>query len=315
MGEASGMRVLVLGAGGVGGYFGGRLQEAGADVSFLVRPRRKAQLEDTGLCIKSVFGDYSGPAKALLAGEVEGQWDLILLTCKAYDLDSAIDSIRPAVGTGTAVLPLLNGLAHLDRLNSEFGSEHVLGGVAKIVVAMGADGTIQHMNDWRFITFGEQDGSMSERVLALQAAFPAESVVAKAVPDILQQMWEKIVHLSAAAGACCLMRASIGEIASAGGSRVPLELLELNAEIAACEGHRPADTFLADYRKLFADASSPYVPSMLRDIERGNPTEGQHIVGFMLEKARKHGLDASLYDLIDLHLKTYEVRRATGRLS
>lgn len=309
------MRVLILGAGGVGGYFGGRLQEAGADVSFLVRPGRRAQLAESGLRIKSAFGDYAGPAKTLIEGDVDGRWDFVLVTCKAYDLDSAIESIRPAVGTGTAVLPLLNGLAHIDRLNSEFGSERVLGGVAKIVVAMGADGTIQHMNDWRFITFGEQHGTLSERVLALQAAFPVASVVAKAVPDILQQMWEKIVHLSAAAGACCLMRASIGEIASAAGSRVPLSLLELNAEIAAREGHRPAEAFLTDYRKLFADSSSPYVPSMLRDIERGNPTEGQHIIGFMLERARKHGLDTSLYELIDLHLKAYEVRRGARRLA
>ena len=120
------MRIAILGAGAIGGYFGGRLVEAGEDVTFLVRPERKARLLQHGLRIESVYGDATLPVTARTADELTEPFDVVLLTCKAYDLDAAIDAIRPAVGPGTAVLPLLNGLAHIDRLNREFGEERLL---------------------------------------------------------------------------------------------------------------------------------------------------------------------------------------------
>src|SRR5690606_9368394 len=132
-----------------------------------------------------------------------GRYDFVLLACKAYDLDSAIESIRPAVKDGTAVLPLLNGLAHIDLLNRTFGKDRVLGGLAKIAVTLKPDGTIEHLNDWRYITFGEQNGELSERVLALKRLFDETSVIAPAVPDVLLRMWEKIVHLCTVAGMTC----------------------------------------------------------------------------------------------------------------
>jgi 2-dehydropantoate 2-reductase len=309
------MKILVLGAGSIGGYFGGRLAQAGADVTFLVRPGRKAQLERDGLVITSMYGDYQAPAKAVTKEELRGSWDFVLLTSKAYDLEAAIESIRPAVGANTAVLPLLNGIAHIERLNKEFGRERVLGGLAKIVVALSAEGTIQHLNDWRYIVFGEQDGTMSPRVKALQEAFPKESVVATAVPNILQRMWEKIVHLSTVAGVTTLMRGNVGEIASVpGGTELFKKMLAANAEISGKEGFPIGEDFLSEYRTLFENKSSPYVPSILRDLERKNRVEGDHIIGFMLERAKAHGLDSTVHQLAWMHLKTYEQRLAAGRL-
>lgn len=310
------MKILVLGAGSIGGYYGGRLAQAGADVTFLVRPRRAAQLQQNGLVITSAYGDFSGPVKTISQEQLDGNWDLVLLTSKAFDLDSAIESIRPAVGPDTAVLPLLNGIAHIERLNQEFGKERVLGGLAKIVVTLTAEGVIAHLNDWNYITFGEQNGEISARVKALQAAFPQKSVRATAVPNIMQHMWEKIVHLSSVAGGTCLVRASVGEIAQVpGGTELMIHLLETNAAIAGLEGYPISDEFLSEYRKLFHDTSSKYVPSILRDIERKNAIEGEHILGFMKEKAELHGLDASIHRLTWMQLKAYEIRRATNRLT
>ena len=159
--EAGLMRILSLGAGALGGYFGGRLAQAGADVSFLVRPGRQAQLAAQGLVIDSPFGGLRLPVKTLAAAEPG--FDLVLLTCKAYDLDSAITAIRPAMGPDTAVLPVLNGLAHIATLQREFGPERVLGGIAKIQATLTPDGTVKQLNDWRWLTFGEVDGTLSPR--------------------------------------------------------------------------------------------------------------------------------------------------------
>jgi len=211
------------------------------------------------------------------------------------------------------VLPLLNGVAHVDQLNDTFGDGRVRAGLAKIAATLSPDGIIRHLNDWRYITFGEQNGEMSARVEALKAAFDKTSVIASAVPNIMQTMWEKIVHLSTVAGMTCAMRANVGEIArTADGTEMMIQLLERNAEIAAREGHAPSDTFLAEYRQLFNDQSSTYAASMLRDIQRNGAVEADHILGFMLAKARQHGVDPSLHRFIYVHLQAYEQHRAAA---
>lgn len=309
------MRILCLGAGAIGGYFGGRLVEAGADVTFLVRERRQKHLAEHGLRIESAFGDFTAPVKAITQAEINGAFDVVVLTCKAYDLLSAMEVIAPAVGNDTAILPLLNGVAHIDLLNKKYGRAHVLGGVAKIAVTLTPEGTIKHLNDWRYITFGEQDGTMSPRVLALKAAFDKTSVIAAVVPDIMHIMWEKIVHLATIAGMTCTMRASVGEIArTQDGAALMIKFLERNAEIAAREGFAPSDKAMAEYRQLFTDKKSNYTASMLRDIERKGPIEADHIMGFMLNKAGAHNIDQTLHRIVYVHLQAYEQRRAVARL-
>ncbi len=305
------MRILCLGAGAIGGYFGGRLVEGGADVEFLVREQRQKRLIADGLHIESKYGNANLTVKAVTVREVNVPYDVVLLTCKAYDLANALATIAPFVGPQTAILPLLNGVAHMDLLNEKFGEGRVLGGVAKIAATLSPEGYIKHLNDWRFITFGEQNGEMSARVLALKTAFDKTSVVANAVPNIMQTMWEKVVHLSTVAGMTCAMRASVGEIArTQDGTAMMIRLLERNAEIAGKEGYAPSDAFLAEYRQLFHDTTSTYTASMLRDIERGGPVEADHILGFMLGKARKYGVDSSLHEFIYVHLQAYEKHRA-----
>ena len=309
------MRIVSLGAGAVGGYFGGRLVEGGCDVTFLVREGRKAVLQKHGLRIESGFGNFSGPVRAVTRQEIAAPADLVLLTCKAYDLSSAIETIRPAVGPKTAILPLLNGIAHIDELNRIFGAERVLGGFAKIAVTMLPDGTIKHLNDWRYVTFGEQTGAMSERLAALKALFDRTSVSAAAVPDIMAGMWEKLVHLATVAGATAVMRANIGEIArTEEGAALMIELLETNAEIASRVGFAPSAGFLDEFRALLSDRQAPYTASMLRDMEGKGPIEADHIIGYMLRQAREHRVDDRLLRVIYVNTKAYEQRRAAGRL-
>src|SRR5258705_9571332 len=156
------MRILVVAAGGIGGYFGGRLLEAGRDVTFLVRPARAANLAQAGLSIRSPLGDVHVPAPPTVAAErLAGAFDLVLLSCKAYDLDGAMESFAPGVGADTAIPPLLNGMRHLDLLEARFGARSVLGGQCLISTVLDADGRVLHLNDTHLLSFGERDGSRS----------------------------------------------------------------------------------------------------------------------------------------------------------
>src|SRR3954468_15977922 len=209
------MRFLVLGAGAVGGYFGGRLAEAGRDVTFLVRGARAAALAEHGLKVESPLGDFTVPVKVATADRVGGPYDVVLLTAKHYDLDAAIDAIRPGVGPDTAVLPLLNGLVHLDRLDRAFGPGRVLGGVAYVGAVLLPDGSIRHVNRLSGIAFGERGGGISQRAKAIEQLFANTPVSAPANDNILQEMWEKFVMMGAMAGKNCLRRGNSGEIRGA----------------------------------------------------------------------------------------------------
>ncbi len=309
------MRILCLGAGAIGGYFAGRLAEAGADVTFLVREQRRKNLAEHGLRVESQFGNFSIPVKAVTQGTLNGDFDIVFLTCKAYDLSAAMDDIAPAVSSDTAIVPLLNGVAHVDLLSTRFDRARVLGGTAKIAVTLTPEGIIRHLNDWRYITFGEQDGTMSRRVLTLKDAFDKTSVAANAVPDVMQKMWEKIVHLATASGMTSAMRANIGEIARTRDGITLMEaFLERNAEIARAEGYTPPEPFMEEFRQYVSNVASPNAASMLRDIERKGPIEAAHIIGFMLERAEAHGIDPTMHRMVYAHLQSYEQRRAANRL-
>jgi len=309
------MNVMVLGAGGIGGMVGGRLAQHGCDVTFLVRERRKAQLDLDGLCIESPQGNAKLQVKSILQANASTTPDLVLLTCKAYDLDSAIEAIRPAMGPNTAVLPLLNGIAHMDRLNQEFGHARVLGGTIRMQATLTPTGTIRQLNDWQTLTFGEQDGHASDRLQAFQSALKLTGIEAKLSSSIMRELWMKLVHLATVASGTCLMRANIGEIArTPEGTQLLNRLLQLNADIASHAGYPPDDAFLEGYRKLFATRDATYEASMLRDLEKGGQVEADQIVGFMLKQCRAAGKDDTLHLAAYTHLKAYEQRRDAGRL-
>src|SRR5215471_16199674 len=310
-------RILVLGAGGTGGYFGGRLAESGADVTFLVREGRRKILSEQGLRIESPYGDARIAAKTVVESELAPIYDAVILTCKAYDLDAAIASIAPAVAPTGYVLPFLNGIAHIDALNEKFGQDRVLGGTAKIQATIMPNGAIRQFNDWRTLTFGEQSGKMTERVRTLAALFEsAKGVEVFAVDDMVQRMWEKLVHLSTAAAMTCVMRANFGEIVrSPYGRDLFLDQLRCGAAIAAANGHAPSAAFMKSWEETFSQADSQYSTSMLRDVERGGQTEVEHILGFMLGKAKKAKIPCNTLLLAYTNVKAFEQRRAAARLS
>jgi 2-dehydropantoate 2-reductase len=310
------MKFLILGAGAIGGYVGGRLSEAGRDVTFLVRDARRKQLARDGLRLESTYGDFEGPVKAIGADDLTPDYDLILLTCKAYDLDDAIATIAPGVGPDTMVFPILNGLGHIQTMNDRLGADHVLAGTVKISAARQADGSIKHMNDWRWLNFGEQAGGISDRVTALRDALDgATGLEPVALENAMQEMWEKMVHLTTAAGMTALMRANVGQIVrTEEGASLFQHFLETTAEIAKRSGHPPSDAFMTNYRALFADPDSKYVTSMLRDIEAGNRSEGEHILGMLLNTAREVGIDDPLLATAYASVKAYEARQNDGGL-
>jgi 2-dehydropantoate 2-reductase len=307
------LRILVLGAGAVGGYFGGRLVEAGGDVTFLVRERRAAELAANGLVIKSPYGDAALAVQTVTAGPTLEPFDVILLSCKAYDLVSALDSIAPAVGPESAVLPLLNGISHLDALDARFGKDRVLGGVAQIGATLGANGRVEHLNRVHRVIFGERDGRRSARVAAL-AELMARARFDSALSEIiLLEMWEKFVLLATLAGMTCLMRASVGAIMAAHeGEALTREFLDGCNAVAAAAGQAPRAAFLERARATLTARGSDFTASMLRDIERGGPTEGDHILGDLLRRARALGVATPLLRVAACHVEAYEARRAGG---
>jgi 2-dehydropantoate 2-reductase len=304
------MRVLVVGAGSIGGYFGGRLLEAGRDVTFLVRSRRASELARTGLAIRSPVGDVNLPAPPTVAAEdLSEPFDLVLLSCKAYDLAGAINAFAPAVGPETAILPLLNGMRHLDLLEARFGAERVLGGQCLISAALDPEGRILHLNETHILSFGERDGARSRRVEAIAAELSGARFEARLSQAILREMWEKWVFIATGAGVTCLLRASIGDIVAAGAADLATALLDECAAIAARQGFAPSDAAMQRSRAMFTAAGSTLTASMLRDIERGAPIEAEHVVGDLLRRGGKETEASSLLRTAYLHLKAYEGRR------
>lgn len=306
------MRILVLGAGGTGGYFGGRLIEAGRDVSFLVRARRQAQLAADGLVVVSPLGDIRRPVRTVTAADAA--YDLVILSAKAYDLDAAIAAVAPAVGPDTLVLPLLNGLAHLDALDQAFGPARVLGGVVHISATLDPDGTVRHLNKLHRLIFGARDPAAAERCAAVEAAFAGSAVDWRRSRDILQDLWEKWVFLAGLAAVTCTLRADIGTVVAArGGKELSLGVLDECRAVAVAEGRPPGEKFFAGTQRTLTEPGSPLLASMLRDIQRGGPTEGDHVIGDLLRRGLGHGLALPLLAVADTHLQAYEIARARPR--
>ena len=306
------MRILVVGAGAIGAYFGARLLEAGADVTFLVRARRQAQLRQ-GLSVRSPLGDIRLPAPPCVTAEELGKgFDLILLSCKAYDLGGAVDAFARAVDARTAIVPLLNGMRHLDVLKERFGAAQVLGGQCQIASTLDERGDVVHLNNTHQLAFGELSGARTARVEAIEAVFRTTKFEGRLSEAILHEMWEKWVFIATLAGSTCLMRGSVGEIVGAGAAGLAKRMLAECAAIAQAQGYAPRAQAMGRIEAVLADAASTLTASMLRDLEHGARTEGDHILGDLLARRGAASTEWPLLDVAYAHLKTYEVRRAAG---
>jgi 2-dehydropantoate 2-reductase len=304
------MKILVVGAGAMGGYFGGRLLEAGRDVTFLVRPRRAAQLAKSGLIIRSKFGDASLPAPPTFTADALSQpFDLILLGCKAYDLESAADSFEPAVGKNTVILPFLNGMRHIDYLVERFGENAVLGGQCIISTTLDAEGRILHLNDTHLLSFGERDNSKSSRAEKIAAIFTGAKFDSRLSEAILHEMWEKWAFIASAAAINCLMRATVGDIMSADGKDLTLALLDESVGIASAHGFVMSEPVKKQRLTILTTPGSGFAASMLRDVEHGARIEADHVVGDLVRRGEALKRDIPLLRIAYTHLKAYEARR------
>jgi 2-dehydropantoate 2-reductase len=304
------LRVLVLGAGAVGGYFGARLVEAGTKVSFLVRARRAGQIARDGIVVESPLGGFA--VHPHVVTEVHGHdWDVVLVACKAYDLAGAIAAIAPAVGAETVVLPLLNGIAHLEAFDARFGSGRTVAGVAYIAATLTQDGVIRHLNAVHRLGFGGRDGRHPPALTALAEAFRAGPVEVRLLDEPIQALWDKLALLGPLAAMTCLMRAPVGRIvATEGGALMMRQCLAEVATVAEAAGHAPSAAVLGAAEKTLTEPGSRFAASMLRDIERHGPTEGAHVVGDLVSRAKAAGIDTPLLRMAWRHLQAYEAGRA-----
>jgi len=305
------MKILIIGAGALGGYFGGCLARVGKDVTFLVRAPRAQQLARDGLSIVSPHGDFTVIPKTVLAKDLTGHFDVVLVGVKSYSLENVMEEFDAAVGPATMVLPILNGLKHIDRLTSRFGVGQVLGGLANISAGLDADGRIVQFLPLRELVLGELGGGLSDRSTSLALVFKEAGIDGRASATVVHDMWEKFVQLSTLAGITCLMRASLGDILEVPGGRAAIfGLLDECCSIARASGFEPRPPFIAFEKTFFTAKGSPLKASMLRDIERGSVTEGEHILGDMAGRARALKLNAPVLDLARANVAAYELGRA-----
>jgi 2-dehydropantoate 2-reductase len=309
------LRFLVLGAGGLGGFFGGKLLKGGADVTFLVRPGRAAQLERDGLIVRSHDGEIRSPVKTIQQGRIDGTFDVVLLCCKAYDLDSAIRAITPAMGEQSVVLPLLNGIRHYDVLSHAFGSQRVLGGLTIINAALMPDGAIEQ-GELRINTtaIGELDGRQSVRCDAIRAALEAGGIAVDTSNTITAALWAKFFVFACIAVTATLTRSRAGAIArSAVGAAFVAAVVDECMRIVTAEGYPPPPSYPDMVHNVFSEPSSPYGPSLLVDMEEGRTTEGEHTIGDLVRRAAHHGVSTPIFGAALCNIQTYEINRTAAQ--
>ena len=304
------MRILIVGAGATGGYFGARLAEAGRDVTFLVRPDRAEQLQRDGLRVLSPHGDVSLKPRLLVTDEPTEPFDIVLLAVKAYVLEKALGHCVPVVGPETMIVPFLNGMRHIDLLIKRFGEAPVLGGVCAVATTLDRHGRIvQLVGGLEALTYGELDGAVTDRVRALDAEIRGAGFEARLSSAILLEMWEKWVMLASAAAATCLLRGSIGEIeAVEGGADITLRCLSETTMVAAASGYPPREKFIEGAQAMLTAKGSGLSTSMYRDLLHGQPVEVEHILGDLVRRARELDLDTPLLDAATVKLRVYQNR-------
>jgi 2-dehydropantoate 2-reductase len=308
------MRILIIGAGAVGGYFGARLAQAGRDITFLVRDHRAEQLRRTGLQIQTPTEKFSFIPRLLTAPELAAKpeaFDLILLSTKAYQLDAAIEDFAPAVGAQTAILPLLNGMKHLETLTARFGEEHVLGGSTRISADLDDEGRVLQLEDLQDLVFGERDKRITPRIEAIARQLSGAGFDDKLSPDILAFMWQKWVILASLASITCLFRGSIGEVAAVkSGPETARAIIDEVASIARDSGYPAPQPFLKMVYERLTKPGSKLTASMYRDMQRGAPVEVGQILGDLLDRGLTYGLDTPLLQAAYVRLSVYMAGRS-----
>jgi 2-dehydropantoate 2-reductase len=303
------MRILIVGAGAVGGYFGGRLAQVGRDVTFLVRPSRTKQLGRDGLRIVSPHGDAVLTPKLITADKIDKPYDLVFLSVKAYALEAAMNDFAAAVGPETMIFPALNGMRHIDLLEKRFGEHAVIGGVCFVAAEIDDQGRIVQLADFQYLLYGERNGAITPRLKTLDATLQGAGFDARLSPDIMQAMWEKWFQLASLGAVTCLMRGTIGEIVAApGGAELAIDVVNESAAVATACGHKPSEKVLSIHTAAMTAPGSSLTSSMYRDLQKGAPVEADHILSDFIERGSAHGVTTPLLKAAFINLRVYQDR-------
>jgi len=302
------MKLLVVGAGAIGGYFGGRLAENGKDITFLVRDKRKKQLEKTGLVIQSINGDSKVIPRLITTKNTGEKFDFILISTKSYHLAQAIEDIRPFMKESTIILPLLNGVAHLDQLVEAFGENAVIGGLCYIETTLDEHGTILQKSPAHQIIYGERSGEITPRMKEIEKIFAGTNARFTLSDQINEDIWSKYLFITVFSGITSLMESPIGPILKleTGQNTVAALFAELEAIMRKIEipVHK---TMIKDLITKMNKMPYEMKSSMQRDIEKSYPLEADHLQGFLLAFAHEHKVEVPILETIYTKLKLYEM--------
>jgi 2-dehydropantoate 2-reductase len=308
------MRVLIVGAGAIGGFLAARLADGGDDVSVLVRPARVEGLRRDGLRVREGSATTTYRPGVLTASELRPEFDLVVIAVKSDAIDSAIHDVAPAVGPSAAVVPFLNGMRHIEPLVSRFGSA-VLGGVLRVATELEDDGAIRVLAPMFGVEIGELASPSSDRVTDIAARFRAAGAEVTISADIVGAMWTKWVFIASIGAATSLMRASVGDIvALPGGAAFSRSVLEEAAATAAAAGHPvPSAALTATDHTLTAEGS-PLTSSLSRDLMAGHHTEVEPVLGDLVASADATSTPTPLLALATLALRIHNrrIEAATG---
>ncbi|WP_263365077.1 2-dehydropantoate 2-reductase [Edaphobacter bradus] len=307
------MKILVVGAGAVGGYFGARLAQTGRDVTFLVRPARAAQLQRDGLQILSPHGNLTFKPQTITAQEIHETYDLVLLSVKSLAIDRAIADMKPAIGPETMIYPVLNGMRHLDTLSRVFGERAVLGGVCMVSTDIDEQGRIVQLHETQKLVYGERSGEITPRIKALDEAISNAGFDTELSPGIMQAMWQKWVFIATLGLVTCLLNGSIGEINTApGGEATALQCLDECVAIADASGFPIPQPFLDQIKPYYTAKVSKLTSSMFRDMQRGASVEAEAILGDLLKHGQSHQLKTPLLQAGCVRMRVYQNSRSAS---
>ncbi|WP_256759244.1 ketopantoate reductase family protein [Cohnella sp. WQ 127256] len=309
------MKVVVVGAGAIGGFIAARMLEAGLDVTLFVREGRKRALTDTGLIVNSPTGNYLGHPPLLVSGQPGGPFDLVIIASKAYGLPEVLVQLKPYLHERTAIIPFLNGMKHMEQISDAFPGLPLLGGVARIEATLGEDGSIKHLSAHHRFTYGRFRNFTDEEYEALRAVLATVPLFIEK-SDIERDLWEKYAFIAVLSGLTTLFQAPVGDIRDTpGGMDTFRRVLTETTNVIRHAGGDLKDDLVERLLSTISGLSPQSTSSMLRDLLQGLPTESVHIQGYLVELGHRHNCDIPLLEVIYQRLAIYEKSRIASLLN
>jgi 2-dehydropantoate 2-reductase len=296
------MKILILGAGGVGGYFGARLIQAGADVTYLLRDKRQAKIQAEGLVIETPKDTFTVQPKTITRDQLKPEYDLIVLAPKSFDFEDALASLEGASAKGV-FLPFLNGLDHIQQLDAKFGKDRVMGGVAQIAATISSSGAVKQLTDLHMLTVGHRSAAHEQIARDFYALCENAGFDRLYSENIEQSLWDKWVFLASLAGMTTLCRGHVGKISAAPwGIESTTALYAESCAIAAANGFPTKESAQKRSLDMLTNVKSSFAASMLRDLTQGNMTEHEHILGQLIQRGVSKGVACPLLKLAHTQL-------------